>query len=276
MVVHSLIDGQPATGIRLDDRALQYGDGLFETCVLRGGRIELLDRHLRRLEWGCERLGMPSPERALLLSELDTLIAGVAEGLIKVIVTRGSGGRGYQPPTPATPRRILALHPPVVYPAAPARDGVTLYPCRTRLGDQPALAGIKHLNRLEQVLARAEWSDPAMPEGLVRDQQGRPVEGTMSNLFVVRGDALITPDLTRCGVAGIMREQVLELADTRGLVATVEVRDLSADELSAADEVFVTNSVIRLWPVVAIGRDRYAVGRVTRRLQDAIRDVLDA
>jgi 4-amino-4-deoxychorismate lyase len=118
------------------------------------------------------------------------------------------------------------------------------------LAEQPTLAGIKHLNRLEQVLARAEWSDPAIAEGLMLDQSSRLIEGTMSNVFLVRGGVVYTPRLHRCGVAGIVRELVLQRLAAE--CAPVREADLTLDDVSAADEVFLTNSLIGIWPVLKI------------------------
>ena len=268
VVIRTLLDGRETDRIPVDDRGLQYGDGLFETCVLRHGRVELWGRHRQRLLEGCRRLAIPEPAAAQLDAELETLCAGSEAGLVKLIITRGSGGRGYLPPIPAHPRRLFQLHPPVVWPDAHYRQGVRLHLCRTRLGHNRSLAGIKHLNRLEQVLARAEWRDPETAEGLLQGQDGHWIEGTMTNLFLVSSGCLLTPDLSRCGVAGIMRALVLELA--AGLGIPHRVQDIDTATLTAADEVFVTNSVIGLWPVVVAGDYRYRIGAMTRRLQTAL------
>ena len=142
--------------------------------------------------------------------------------------------------------------------------------CDLALSLQPRLAGVKSLNRLENVLARAEWRDPAIREGLLADAQGRLVEGTMSNVFFTRGATLVTPDLSRCGVRGAQRERVLELARAEGIAC--EVRDVPFGELREAGEVFLTNSLIGLWPVAALDERRWAPGPVARRLQRLIED----
>ena len=140
--------------------------------------------------------------------------------------------------------------------------------CATRLCHNPLLAGIKHLNRLEQVLARREWDEPSIGEGLLLDVDGRLVEGTMSNLFLVRGQMLLTPDLRRCGIAGIMRSIILEQAERQSLAA--EIRSLEAADLQAADEVFLCNSLIGIWPVIAVDDRTYRKGPVTTRLQQLL------
>ena len=258
------MDGRDSAQLPVDDRGLLYGDGLFETCVLRGGRLELWSRHLQRLAEGCRRLGIAAPAGERLNKELRQLCVGVGDGLVKLIITRGSGGRGYRPPSPATPRRLWQLFPLPDYPADYARCGVSVHRCETRLAHNPLLAGIKHLNRLEQVLARREWHDPALPEGLLQDPDGNYIEASMSNLFVVSDGRLLTPDLSRCGVAGVMRAELLDLASSAGIQA--QIGNISRQQLDNADELFLSNAVIRLWPVLAVGQQRYQHGEVSRRL----------
>jgi 4-amino-4-deoxychorismate lyase len=153
-------------------------------------------------------------------------------------------------------------------PLACARQGVAVRMCDMRLGHNPRLAGIKHLNRLEQVLARQEWDDTGIMEGLLLDSGNNLVEGTMSNLFLVRDGVLLTPDLQRCGVAGIMRSQLLALADQ--LSINTEVCQLGMADLQAAEEVFICNSLIGIWPVISIDDRKYTRGIITSRLQDLL------
>lgn len=269
----TLVDGRSGGCIPSDDRGLHYGDGLFETCVLKKGRVELWDRHLRRLLEGCRRLGLPPPPSAQLNRELASVCAGHAEGLVKLVITRGSGGRGYRAPDAPRPRRLWQLFQPPIYPPEYAVRGVEVRLCRTRLGSNTALAGVKHLNRLEQVLARSEWTDPAIPEGLLRDSRDRWIEGCMTNLFMVSDGSLFTPRLRECGVAGVMRGLVVDLARERGV--PVSICDFDADALASADELFLTNSVVRVWPVRAAGPHHYRIGDLTRELAAAVARHLD-
>src|SRR5690606_13424665 len=147
------------------------GDGVFETLAVRDGRCEFWDRHLQRLTRGCEALRLPAPRPDQLGEEAGSLVRDVRQGVLKIIVTRGSGGRGYRPSREAVPTRILMLSEWPVYPDDWHESGVAVRLCEQRLGSQPALAGIKHLNRLEQVLARMEWDDTDIAEGLLCDQQ---------------------------------------------------------------------------------------------------------
>lgn len=273
MLLASWIDGQPAASLPVDDRGLAYGDGLFETMRVRAGRIHLLDGHMQRLMRGCDALRLrvdplvlQDEVHAYLRSQVE---AGRSDCTIKLLVTRGSAGRGYLPLPEAVPRRLLLTYPPNSHAIANARDGVVLFECSQRLGLNPALAGIKHLNRLEQVLARAEWGDDlAYAEGLLRDSDGRVIEGCMSNLCLVVDGTLVTPRLHRCGVAGVMRGFLLARALTLGI--PVSERDVSREDLDAADEVFLCNSHFGVWPVKAIGMRRWQAGALTRRLQGEV------
>ena len=261
------IDGLPAAAVPAQDRGLQYGDGLFETFAVQDGRIGLLDLHLDRLAEGCRRLGITMPPLGLLQTELKTAATDVTRAVLKLVLTRGSGGRGYRPPADAAPRRILSRHPWPEYPAAWVRDGVRLKVCDTRLAVQPRLAGIKHLNRLEQVLARAEWSDAdGYQEGLMLDLEGRVIEGTMSNVFASPGEGvLLTPDLSRCGVAGVMRRHIMEQAGAAGV--TVRVATFTLDEFLRSREIFLCNSIMGAWPVTELADRRYPVGPMARQAQ---------
>lgn len=261
-----LVNGEPAETLCVADRGLQFGDGVFRTLRVRAGRPLNWERHFRRLAHDCAALALPAPGEALLRAEMARVAPG--DATLKITITRGASGRGYSLPTETSPTRIVAAFPLPDYPADLARDGVRVRHCALRLGEQPRLAGVKTLNRLENVLARAEWSDPGIREGLLCDAHGHLVEATMSNVFLVHHRALATPDLSRCGVAGAQRERVLEFARAEGIAC--EVRDIAVDEVVEADEAFLTNSLIGIWPVASLGERRWIAGPVTRRLQALI------
>ncbi|HWV09494.1 MAG TPA: aminodeoxychorismate lyase [Pseudomonas sp.] len=270
--MQSWVDGRPAELLSVTDRGLAYGDGLFETIAVSRGKPTLLDRHMARLLAGCVRLNLPL-DADLVRDELLRFSAALGEGVAKLIVTRGDGQRGYAPPQPTVARRILQGSGKPAYPASHAERGIRLFPCATRLSEQPLLAGLKHLNRLEQVLARAEWSDSEHAEGLMCSLSGLVVEGVFSNLFLVRDGRLSTPDLSGYGVAGVMRAELLAQAAALGI--DTEVRGITLDELLAADEVFLCNSVYGVWPVRALQAHDWPVGPLTRKLQAIARDLLD-
>lgn len=265
------LNGQPAEGIAALDRGLAYGDGLFETLRVQQGVPRLLERHRQRLQLGCVRLGIPLDiER--WQSELLAFSQALGDGVCKCILTRGVGLRGYAPPPEPHPQCLLIGTEAPHYASAHAEEGITLFPCSTRLSEQPLLAGLKHLNRLEQVLARAEWQDPAYAEGLMRDTSGRVIECVFSNLFVVHRGRLLTPALERCGVAGVMRAELMQQARQARL--PLEVRDLRYNELLQADEVFSCNSLYGIWPVRRLHERVWPVGPVTRQLQQRLSSLL--
>lgn len=261
-----LINGAMGCTIDVSDRGFQYGDGLFETIEIKQGRLVFFERHIRRLNEGCRRLQIPLEDTGNLVAEAENAAKDIDRGVLKIILTRGTGGRGYRQPDSIKPTRVISVYPFPDYPKNYTRNGITARICSTRLGLNPALAGIKHLNRLEQILARAEWKDPGIQEGLMLDADGNVIEGTMTNLFYVINRQLHTSEILRSGVAGIMREIILELAESNALV--LSKRYFGIDELLNADEIFVCNSVIGLWPVTQIGSKPFAVGPVTREITD--------
>lgn len=258
-----LVNGQP-TGVDPSDRGLAYGDGLFETMAAVDGRVRWLELHLDRLEEGCRRLEIPAPPRSLLVQEIGAHCPKRGRAVVKLIVTRGPGARGYSPPEPAAPTRVLAISPWPEFPESNYRDGIKVRTCNLRLGENPALAGIKHLCRLEQVLAQLELRGHAVQQGLMLGTSGYVAGGTSSNVFAVRSSKLATPSLARCGIKGVMRRAVLEAA--RGLGIEAEERDMTPAELRDADEVFVTNALFGIWPVRELDDARLQVGATTKRL----------
>jgi 4-amino-4-deoxychorismate lyase len=270
---HTLVNGAVADTVAVTDRGLLYGDGVFETLAVIDGVPQLWARHIARLQEGCMRLGIMPIDAALLAEEAQRLCIAAERAVLKIIITRGSGGRGYRPDISCTPTRILQRHPWPDYPHTCATDGVAVRLCRLRMGHNPLLAGIKHLNRLEQVLARGEWDDPEIREGLLQDQHGNLIEGTMSNVCLVQGRQLLMPDLVRCGVAGVIRALLLELAAAQGIETAV--RDVTVNELVMADEVFLCNSLIGIWPVARIDDQVCAPGKLTRQLQGLLHSHLD-
>lgn len=251
-----LVNGREDHRIDAMDRGLHYGDGLFETMAVQGGRVRFLDWHLERLADGAARLAIPLPEPRTLRAEIAAASAA-DRGVVKLILTRGAGERGYRPPSHPEPTRlILGLPWPAPAPAA-WTEGVRVGWCRMRLGRNPRLAGIKHLNRLEQVLARAEWDDGAMAEALMTDDRGHAICGTQTNLFARVADRWTTPVLDQCGVAGVMRRAFIAWAAARG--EPVIERELPAAELGSATALLLTNAVIGAWPVRDLGGRAMAI-----------------
>lgn len=264
-----LINGVKQDSISVTDRGLQYGDGLFETMAVRNGVIPLWDKHWQRLTLGCKKLQITCPSKVQVEKDIATLLQQLKpekqRSVVKLIVTRGSGPRGYRYSKEQAVTRILSAHSWVPYPEDYKTNGVNVCYCRSTISENKTLAGIKHLNRLEQVLARNEW-DNEYQEGLMLNTRGHVIDGTMSNLFIVKNKQLITPDLHLSGVAGVMREMIIELA--RNNAIEVQENVLFAEDIQQADEVFLTNSLFGIWPVKALANKQFTpAGEITQQLQ---------
>lgn len=240
-----LVNGVSGDLISIRDRGLLYGDGVFRTLCVYQGVARHWVLHYQKLRQDCAALAITCPDFGLLSEELAILLKQHRDAVFKIIVTRGEGQRGYAPPMNAQPTHIWDIGPLPIYPEHYLTQGIAARICNLRLGSQPRLAGIKHLNRLENVLAAAEWQDNNIAEGLLLDTEGFVIEGTRSNVFIVRHQQLATPDLSNCGVAGLQRDRII--AHT-----SVEICQVTVDELLSADEVFLVNSVIGVWSVRAL------------------------
>jgi 4-amino-4-deoxychorismate lyase len=264
----TLIDGTIADSIPIDDRGLMYGDGVFRTLRIAAGRPCWWDEQLAKLTQDCARIGLLAPDAATWQADYDQVAPGLTDGVLKLAVTRGSGPRGYLPPVTSEPRRLMQFHPLAPNSIQPARDGVAARICALRLAQQPRLAGIKHMNRLENVLARAEWSEPDIHEGLLLDQAENVISGVMSNLFIWHQDRLLTPRLDQCGVAGVARARLMRLARARGL--RVDETALRLQEVFAADEVMLTNSVMGVRRVVRLESKTWLEPVISPRLAELL------
>jgi 4-amino-4-deoxychorismate lyase len=255
--VKVLRDGHVRPWLEPDDRGLSYGDGVFETMLVHQGQAVWWREHWDRLLRGAGSLGLPVPDEFLVRRECESLLADSPGAVLKIILTRGSGGRGYRAPEDPRPTVVLSTHP-----APPAiEQAVALCWCKTKLAIQPALAGIKHLNRLEQVLARNEWNDPDIFDGVMCDTGDRVVCATSANLFALIGGRWLTPGVERCGIAGIARAWVL------ANVPDAAEADLSPVEVGRADAVFLCNSVRGILPVRRIGLHEWSGHQATSLLR---------
>lgn len=251
--------GHRVDAVPADDRGLAYGDGLFETMRAHHGELPWWRAHWTRLSLGAQRLGLALPDPGQVREEALSLLGGAGgDGVLKLQVTRGGGGRGYAPPEQALPSWIVSHHAlPVPLP------GLRLHWCETRLAVQPALAGLKHCNRLEQVLARRECASAGADEGLMRDTDGDVVSAASANLFVLRAGQWSTPPVDRCGVAGVCRGHLLPALRAR------EAR-LSVRDIDAADTLFLCNAVRGILAVARVGARAFdphpAIGEARRAL----------
>ena len=265
-----IINGLLGDSINASDRGLMYGDGVFRTLLIRQGLPLCWQQHYDKLNHDCAVIGIKCPSIQLLAADLKQLLQSRTElandAVVKIVITRGLSTRGYAPAANPQVTRILNINSIPDYPVTFASQGIKVQLCNLRLGHQPRLAGIKHLNRLENVLAAAEWSDAAIAEGILLDEDEYIIEGTRSNLFLVRNGKLYTPDLSKCGVAGLQRERVIGYAKQHKIVC--KITELTLDDLLAADEIFMVNSVIGLWPVRELPRFSCKHFPVSLQIQD--------
>lgn len=264
-----LVNGIEGGAVDARDRGFTYGDGVFRTLRLRGGKTLLWRRQFSKLNADCAMLGIHCPAATVLEGDLAAVAARNADGVVRITVTRGIARRGYAIPEDTEVTRVVSWSEAPVAPECGIR-GVTVRWCRLRLAIQPALAGIKHLNRMENVLARTEWHDPRIAEGLLRDTEGQVIGGTMSNLFLLRDGLLMTPALSGSGVAGVTREVIIERAQAEGM--PVRIAAISPQEVGAADAVFLVNSVIGVWPVAILDELAWGTSAWTGRLRAWISD----
>lgn len=267
-----LVNGKPGVMLSIRDRGLLYGDGVFRTLRAIRGKAQHWTQHYLKLRHDCSVLRIACPDAGQLSAELDSLLAQYPEGVVKLVVTRGQGSRGYAPQPDAEITHFWDISPLPDHPSELATHGIRAMLCQLRLGRQPRLAGIKHLNRLENVLAAAECSDarvldPEIAEGLVQDTDGNVIEGTRSNLFVVSGGKLITPELSHSGVAGVQRDRVIGWSKQNNM--PLEIRNIGLDEVMQADELFVVNSIIGLWPIRELEQRRWMKFPVAMQIRQA-------
>jgi 4-amino-4-deoxychorismate lyase len=268
MIRALLFNGQPQAPDLAWHRGFQYGDGVFRTCLIYESQPIDIEKQVKKAMDDARRLGLEPADAGVLAAEAARLAQGQSHAVLKLFLIRSSAERGYRATTTAADRLWCRFEAPA-WPAACWERGVRAARVDFRLASQPALAGIKHLNRLEQVLAGRDWPAGA-DEALVADAAGRPACGTRTNLFWVARGALRTPDLADCGVAGVMRDKVLAAATATGL--RVDLAPGSWAELAGADEAFVTNSVIGIWPLASLDGHAWAApGPVTRQLMGQLR-----
>lgn len=261
-----LFNGGPGPDLSAH-RALHYGDGVFRTCFIYDSQVIDLEAQCELVIADARRLSLAPVESRQLAAEARQLAAAVGQGVLKILLLRAGEARGYASSGAATDRLLLRYDAPA-YRAACWEQGVSVRRSPVILAFQPALAGVKHLNRLEQVLASRDW-EPGTDEALLADDAGHPICGTRTNLFWIRSGILHTAPLDRCGVAGHMRGKVLALAPALGVEARVQHGQW--DDLAAADEVFLTNSLIGIWPVARLEARRWAApGPLTRHLADRL------
>ncbi len=264
-----LVNGKPADTISVADRGLSYGDGVFRTLRIQQGSPFCWQRQYAKLCHDCAALLISCPGEDILLHELK-LLTGTESGVAKIIVTRGIGARGYAPSAQANATRIVSFHSAPVYEETCYVDGITPHLCDLKISRQPRLAGIKHLNRLENVIAAGECQAAGAVEGLLEDEEGFVISGTRSNLFAVIGGRLLTPDLSASGVAGVQRDRVFSWAEQNGIQCAAT--RLKMGDLLQADEIFLVNSVFGLWPVARLQGKDFSQRKIALAIQSWLND----
>lgn len=267
-----LVNGQPADTISARDRGLAYGDGVFRTLRTQAGQPLWWSDHFAKLAADSAALALDCPDEALLYNEV-CQVAEAGEGVAKIVLTRGVGARGYAYPAGQAGTRLVLSAPLPSYACADAPADIAARWCMLKLARQPRLAGIKHLNRMENVLARAEWDDATIFEGILCDDSGAIVGGVMSNIFWTKGGELFTPDLNGCGVAGVTRSRLLRAATQRGI--RIHIGRWLPDAILAADEVMICNSVIGVRRVAKLDDVTWPSAGWTTTLNNILYENLD-
>lgn len=260
-----IINGHQVSTVSSLDRGLLYGDGVFETIAVKNGKLQYWADHLERLLEGCKVLKLEGLEVPVLENEVQQLMNADTSNVnyvVKIIITRGVGGRGYKPSKQML-TRIVQKFPWPDHPVSFADTGIKVTLCDFRISQQNRLAKIKHLNRLEQVLARSEWDDE-FQEGLVCDANDNIIEATASNVFLLLNNVLVTPDLSHCGVAGVMRKKVIEYCRLNDMA--IKIRDVKLSEINEIQAMFLCNSINAIWPVRTYRERKLAKTAIIDRL----------
>lgn len=264
------VNGIQGDSVFVNDRGFMYGDGVFRTMLMQRGQPLWWDDHYDKLNGDCAALKITCPAKEAFWQALQLIGIHEPECVVKIIVTRGQGARGYLVDTSVQPTYVVSTSPRSLHPENYRKTGVKVRLCDLRLADQPLLAGIKHLNRLENVLARMEWDDSSIAEGLMLDESGHVISGTMTNLVLVKDGGLIVPDLRLCGVAGVTRQRIVTWAAEQQI--PVSVQPVPLPLLMDADEALLCNSVIGVWQIAEFQGRVWPTGKLTQTIRYALHD----
>ena len=266
------INGKLTNKISIEDRAVQYGDGVFETIAIKDKLPEFWKEHYQRLSKGCKILKIKCLPETFLKKEINKFIkkSKKKKFVLKIIISRGIGGRGYNPPKNAKPTRILGIYDWPNYPEINLTKGITMDVCKTRISLQPFLSEIKHLNRLEQIIARSEWQNKTISESIMLDLNNNVIEGTMSNIFGVKKSIFYTPNIKSAGIEGIMRGIILKLLKKNK--KKYIIKKITLKEFLKFDEIFMCNSIFGVWPVIKISKKKFSFGKKTKEIINLLSD----
>ncbi|MDH5612174.1 MAG: aminodeoxychorismate lyase [Gammaproteobacteria bacterium] len=266
---HISINGISCQYLSIMDRGLHYGDGLFETIACVDHKLQFWNEHIVRMQNSAQQLGIELSAIKYFESDVQNMLQAhsVSGCVIKLILTRGQSERGYRSSLPQKPTRIVILSDLPPYSEQYAKQGINACFCQHPVSNNSRLAGIKHLNRLDNVLARNEWQDEYQ-EGFMFDESGHLIEGTMSNVFAVKKNQLYTPSLNLSGVNGIIRAQILSIAQEQKIQS--KVTNITKEEIMSMDEIFVCNSIIGIWPVNTLNNKSYEIGPITQKITQVL------
>ena len=272
----SLINNEFKDNISILDRGFSYGDGFFETMLwdYLGGaarpnlKVQFWERHYNRIKNGCNLMEIKLPNLTDLLKQREKILQrsfnqSLSEGILKLIITRGIGGRGYKFENNMKPTIAFLSFPKPQRSPSIYKSGVKTIFCKNKLYSHNRLSGLKHMNRLDSVLARSEWEDEFF-EGIILDEKDNLVEGTMTNIFFIKDDTLITPPIEKTGISGILRQVVIEKAKT--FFKKIVISKINIKTLSSFNQMFLTNSVIKVVPVNSLGRNKFVIGENLKNL----------
>ena len=266
------INGKLTNKISIEDRAVQYGDGVFETIAAKDRSLAFWKEHYQRLNKGCKILKIKCPSELFLRKEINKFIKKTKKNkfILKIIISRGIGGRGYNPPRNSKPTRILGIYDWPNYLEKNFTKGIMMDVCKTRISAQPFLSQIKHLNRLEQIIARSEWQNKSISESIMLDLNDNVIEGTMSNIFGIKKNIFYTPIIENSGVEGIMRGVILKLLKKNK--KKYVIKKITLKEFLKFDEVFVCNSIFGIWPVIKVSKKKFSFGEKTKKIINLLSD----
>ena len=266
------INGKQTNKISIEDRAVQYGDGVFETIAVKEKLLEFWKEHYQRLNNGCKILKIKCPSKTFLKKEINKFIKKTKKNkfVLKIIISRGIGGRGYNPPRNSKPTRILGIYDWPNYLETNFTKGIMMDICKIRISAQPFLSKIKHINRLEQIIARSEWQNKSISESIMLDLNDNVIEGTMSNIFGVKKNIFYTPNIKFAGIEGIMRGVILKLLKKNK--KKYIIKKITLKELLKFEEIFVCNSIFGIWSVIKISKKKFSFGEKTKEIINLLSD----
>ncbi len=259
----AIINGKEQSNISIFNRNFQYGDGLFETCVVKNNQILFWEKHLSRLDIGCRKLKIKNIEEEIWLKDIKKALSLTSKKncVLKLILSRGNSQRGYSYPDDILQVRVVIVSE---MKNVQAKESFSLEYASSGYHSNPNLAGIKHCNRIEQILARSSLK---RDEAIMLDENQNIISVTQGNIYFIFGQSLVTPKLDRCGVIGSRRSLILELAESIEL--NVEQGNVSMNDAKKADEAFISNSIMGIQSVNSIEKYQLPKKMITEQIKIA-------